>query len=302
VFVAAGVTMGTFLLLHVAPGDPARLVLGQHAPQSSIDALRHQWGLDSSLPHQFWRYVKALAHGDLGESYADHASSVSLIRSRLAITFSLVGVATLFSIVLAVPLATIAAARKDRLADHVVRAISVTGLGLPAFWFGIVLIELFALRLELLPVGGWGDTFWGHVESLILPGFTASIAIVPVLVRSLRVGMIEVLDADFVANLRAKGIGEPRVLLVHVARNAVIPALTLLGVNVAYLIGGTVIVERAFAMDGLGNLLLTAITDRDFPVVQAIVLLFAVAVVLINLATDLLAAWLDPRIRLSRRP
>jgi peptide/nickel transport system permease protein len=296
--VAVGVTVGTFLLLHVEPGDPARLVLGDHASAQSVDALRHQWGLDSSLPSQFRRYVSALVHGDLGQSYLNHTSAGSLIRSRVGITFSLVGVATLFSVVLTVPLAALAASRKDRLPDHVVRGLSVAGLGLPAFWFGIVLIEIFALRLHVLPVGGWGTSLGDHLEGLVLPGFTAAIAIVPILVRSLRVGMVEVLDADFVASLRAKGLGESRVLVTHVARNAVIPTLTLLGVNVAYLIGSTVVVERVFGLNGLGSLLLSSITDRDFPVVQAVTLLFATSVVLVNLATDLLAAWLDPRIRL----
>jgi peptide/nickel transport system permease protein len=297
-FVAVGVTVGTFVLLHLEPGDPARLVLGEHASASAVGALNHQWGLDSSLPSQFRRYVANIAHGDLGQSYINHTSAVSLIRQRFAVTFSLVGVATLFSVLITVPLASLAASRKDRVPDHVVRGISVAGLGLPAFWFGIVLIEIFALRLHLLPVGGFGSSFGDHVEGVILPGFTAAIAIVPILVRSLRVGMIEVLDADFVANLRAKGLAEPRVLVVHVARNAVIPTLTLLGVNIAYLIGSTVVVERVFGLNGLGSLLLTSITDRDFPVVQAVTLLFATSVVLVNLITDLLAAWLDPRIRL----
>jgi peptide/nickel transport system permease protein len=297
-FVAIGVTVGTFLLLHLEPGDPARLVLGDHATVQSVDALRHQWGLDSSLPSQFRRYATSLAHGNLGESYLNHTSASSLIRSRIGITFSLVGVATLFSVVITVPLAALAASRKDRLPDHLVRGISVGGLGLPAFWFGIVLIEIFALRLKILPVGGWGTSVGDHLEGLVLPGFTAAVAIVPILVRSLRVGMVEVLDADFVASLRGQGIGESRVLVAHVARNAVIPTLTLLGVNVAYLIGSTVVVERVFGLNGLGSLLLTSITDRDFPVVQAVTLLFATSVVLVNLTTDLLAAWLDPRIRL----
>jgi peptide/nickel transport system permease protein len=297
-FVAAGVTVGTFLLLHVEPGDPARLVLGQHASPQAIASLRHEWGLDSSLPSQFRRYVSSLAHGDFGQSYLNHTSATSLISSRIGITFSLVGVATLFSVLLTVPLASLAASRKDRVPDHVVRGISVVGLGLPAFWFGIVLIEIFALRLHVLPVGGWGDSLRGHIEAIVLPGFTAAIAIVPILVRSLRVGMVEVLDADFVANLRAKGLGESRVLVSHVARNAMIPTLTLLGVNIAYLIGSTVVVERVFGLNGLGSLLLTSITDRDFPVVQAVTLLFATSVVLVNLVVDLLAAWLDPRIRL----
>jgi peptide/nickel transport system permease protein len=298
VFVAAGVTVGTFLLLHVEPGDPARLVLGQHASPAAIASLRHEWGLDSSLPSQFRRYVSSLARGDFGQSYLNHTSATALIGSRIGITFSLVGVATAFSVILTVPLAAFAASRKDRLPDHVVRGVSVAGLGLPTFWFGIVLIEIFSLRLHLLPVGGWGESFRAHAEALVLPGFTAAIAIVPILVRSLRVGMVEVLDADFVANLRAKGLGESRVLMVHVARNAVIPTLTLLGVNIAYLIGSTVVVERVFGLNGLGALLLTSITDRDFPVVQAVTLLFATSVVLVNLVVDLLAAWLDPRIRL----
>jgi peptide/nickel transport system permease protein len=299
VFVALGVTVATFLLLHVEPGDPARLVLGEHAPPSAVTALRHEWGLDASLPRQFVRFVSSLAHGDLGSSYINHVSSATLIGQRVGLTAALVGAATLFAVLITVPLATVAAARKDGLADHFVRALSVTGLGMPVFWFGIVLIELFALRLHVVPVGGWGNGLGRHLQALVLPGLTASFAIVPILVRSLRVGMIEVLDADFVATARAKGIGELRVLLAHVARNALIPTVTLLGVNIAYLIGSTVVVEQVFNLNGLGSLLLHSITDRDFPVVQSITLVLATSVVLINLLTDLLAARLDPRIRLG---
>src|SRR5439155_9150942 len=168
---------------------------------------------------------------------------------------ALIGAATLFAVLITVPLATIAAARKDGVADHLVRALSVTGLGMPVFWFGIVLIELFALRVHVVPVGGWGNGFARHLQALVLPGLTASFAIVPILVRSLRVGMIEMLDADFVATARAKGIGELRVLA-HVARNALIPTVTLLGVNIAFLIGSTVVVEQVFNLNGLGSLLL----------------------------------------------
>jgi peptide/nickel transport system permease protein len=299
VFVALGVTVATFLLLHVEPGDPARLVLGQHAPPSAVASLRHEWGLDASIASQFDRFVSRLAHGDLGTSYVNHVASTTLIEQRIGVTASLVAAATLFAIVLTVPLAALAAARKDKLPDHVVRALSVAGLGMPAFWFGIVLIELFALRVRLLPVGGWGSGFGRHLEALVLPGLTASFAIVPILVRSLRVGMIEMLDADFVATVRAKGVGELRVLLAHVARNALVPTVTLLGVNVAFLIGSTVVVEQVFALNGLGSLLLHSITDRDFPVVEAVTLVLATSVVFVNLLTDLLAARLDPRIRLG---
>jgi|SRR5579884_2680697 len=296
--VVLAVTVATFLILHVEPGDPARAVLGEHATAREVQTLRHEWGLDASLGSQFTRYLDDIARGNLGRSFLEQTSTTSLIRSRISVTAALVGMATLFSIVITVPLAALAAARKERLADHLVRGLSVTGLGLPAFWFGIVLIELFALHVRLFPVGGWGTSFWSHLEGLILPGLTASFAIAPILVRSLRVGMIEVLDADFVATLRAKGLGELRVLA-HVARNAVLPALNLLGINIAFLIGSTVVIERVFALPGLGSLLLSSISERDFPVVQALTLVMAVAVVLINLLTDLLAARLDPRIRLG---
>jgi peptide/nickel transport system permease protein len=298
VFVVLGVTLATFLLLHLEPGDPARAILGEHASPQAIEALRKQWGLDSSLGSQFERFVDQLVHGNLGESFIDQTSTASLIRSRIGQTAALVAVATLFAVLIAVPLASIAAVRKDRAADHIARGLSVAGLGLPAFWFGIVLIEVFALRLHLFPVGGYGSSFTEHARSLVLPALTAAIAIIPILVRSLRVGIIEVSEADFVATLRSKGLGETRVLG-HVMRNALIPTLTLLGVNIAYLIGSTVVVERVFDLNGLGSLLLTGIQQRDFPVVQGVTLVFAIGVVLVNLATDLLAARLDPRIRLG---
>jgi peptide/nickel transport system permease protein len=293
------VTLATFLLLHVEPGDPARLVLGEHASPQEINALRHEWGLDQSLPDQFGRFVSSLAHGDLGNSYFYRVSAASLIEQRIWLTLSLVAVATLFAVLITLPLATLAAARKDKPADHLVRGLSVVGLGMPAFWFGIVLIEIFAVHLRWLPVGGWGTSFVQHVEGLILPGLTAAFAIVPILVRSLRVGMAEVLDADFIATARAKGIGELRVLFAHVARNALIPTVTLLGVNIAFLIGSTVIVEQVFDLNGLGSLLLDGITNRDFPVVQSVTLVLATTVVAINLVTDLITARLDPRIRLG---
>lgn len=296
--VAIGVTVATFLLLHLEPGDPARLVLGEHASPAAVQALRRSWGLDSSLPSQFWRFASGLLHGNLGSSYVYDIPTTTLIGQRIGITLALVGLATLFAVVISLPLATLAAARKDTAADHLVRSVSVVGLGMPAFWFGIVLIEVFAVHVHLLPVGGWGSTPAQHLEGLVLPALTAAFAIIPILVRSLRVGMVEVLDAEFVATVRAKGIGERRVLFAHVARNALIPTLTLLGINVAFLVGSTVVVEQVFDLNGLGSLLLDAITNRDFPVVQAVTLVLATIVVVVNLLTDLLAARLDPRIRL----
>ncbi len=298
VLVVAGVVVATFVLLHIVPGDPAQTVLGEHATPAALVQLRHQWGLDSSLPTQFGRFVSNLVRGHLGASYFYHEPVTTLIGDRIGQSAALVAAATLFAVLISVPLAAIAASNHDRFPDHLVRGVSVVGLGMPSFWIGIVLIELLAVRLTLLPVGGWGTDLGTHLESLVLPGLTAALAIVPILVRSLRVGMLDVLGADFVAAARAKGLGETRVLYAHVARNALIPTLTLLGLNIAFLVGSTVIVEQVFALNGLGSLLLDSITNRDFPVVQAITLVLATSVVLINLATDLLAARLDPRIRL----
>ena len=298
VLVVFGVTLATFLLLHVEPGDPARAVLGIRATPQAVAALRREWGLDSTLPVQLAHFLSQLLKGNLGESYIYNVPAASLIGARVGQTAALVGIAALFAVVLTLPLAALAASHQNGLADHLVRAVSVVGLALPAFWFGIVLIEVFAVHLHLLPVGGAGSGFLGHLESLVLPGLTAAFAVAPILVRSLRIGMIEVLDAEFVAVARSKGLGELRVLFGHVARNALVPTVTLLGLNIAYLIGSTVIVEQVFNLNGLGSLLLSSILNRDFPVVQATTLVLGAGVVLVNLATDLLAARLDPRIRL----
>jgi len=298
VLVVFGVTLATFLLMHVEPGDPARAVLGIHATPTAVAALRRQWGLNSSLPGQLGHFLSQLVRGDLGQSYIYGVSVSSLIGSHIGETASLVAVATVLAVIITVPLAALAASRQNGWADHLVRAVSVVGLALPAFWFGIVLIEVFAVHLHLVPVGGAGSGFGGHLEALLLPGLTASFAMAPILVRSLRVGMLEVMDAEFIAVARAKGLSGGRVLFAHVARNALVPTVTLLGLNIAYLIGSTVIVEQVFNLNGLGSLLLSSILNRDFPVVQAVTLVLGTAVVLLNLGTDLLAARLDPRIRL----
>jgi len=292
------VAVVTFLLLRLIPGDPAQAVLGIHAAPQQIAQLRRQLGLDRPVYQQLWSFLAGLAHGNTGTSIYYKEPVSSLIGQAWPVTASLVAVSAVFCVVITVPLATLAAARQDRPADHAVRVFSLLGLGMPSFFFGIVLIIVFAVDLHWFTVGGWGTTFGGHLRSLVLPGLTAAIAIAPVLIRSLRVGMLEVIESDFVAAARAKGLRGPRVLLAHVARNALIPTLTLLGINIAYLIGSTVVIERVFDLNGLGNLMLNAIGVRDFPVVQGVTIVYAIAVVIINLLTDLAAARLDPRIRL----
>ena len=297
--VVLGITIITFFLLRLIPGDPAMTLLGNRGTPEQIAALRARWGLNEPIWIQFWLFLKQLAHGDTGASLFYQVPTRTLIASRIGVTMSLVAFATVFSVLITVPLATIAAIRKDRSADQVIRAVPLVGLGMPSFWVGLVLILIFAVNLGWFPVGGWGDTIPEHIYGLILPALTSALAIVPLLIRSLRVGMLEVLQADYIATARSKGLREHRVLLIHVARNAIIPTLTLLGINIAFLIGATVVVERVFQLNGLGSLMLSAISNRDFPVVQGVTFVFALSVVIINLATDLTAARLDPRIRLS---
>jgi peptide/nickel transport system permease protein len=297
--VVLGITIVTFFLLRLIPGDPAETLLGTRATPQSIQALHDLWGLDRPIWVQFWLFLKQLAHGDTGASLFYGVSTRSLIVARMGVTFSLVAYATVLSLLISVPLAALGAIRKDHVEDHAVRMVPIFGLGMPTFWVGLVLILIFAVNLGWFPVGGWGTTLPEHLRGLFLPGLTAALCIVPMLVRSLRAGMLEVLQADFVATARSKGLRESRVLFVHVARNAFIPTLTVLGINIAFLTGATVVIERVFKLNGLGSLMLTSISNRDFPVVQGITFVFAMAVVVINLLTDLIASKVDPRIRLT---
>jgi peptide/nickel transport system permease protein len=296
--VIAGVIVMTFLLLHIIPGDPARQILGNHATASQVAQLRQKWGLNRPLTVQFGSFVaRVFAHADTGNSLFYNVPTRSLILPRTGVTLELVVMAGIFCVLITVPLAVFAAIRRDRLPDHLIRIIPAIGAGMPALWLGLMLIIVFSVRLHWFPVGGAGPGVWLTFRGLVLPAFTAALAITPLLIRSLRAELLEVLQSDYIAAARARSLSEPRVLFVHAARNAIVPMLTLLGLNLAYLVGGTVVVEQVFDINGLGGLMFDSISDRDFPVVQGIALLFAVVVVLVNLLTETVAAIVDPRLR-----
>jgi peptide/nickel transport system permease protein len=294
---AVGVTIITFFMVHLIPGDPAVTILGEHATPATIALLHHEWGLDKPLAEQYWLFIDRLFHGNLGESLYYQVPVWGLITSRLPATLWLLCYAAFIAIVISVPLSVIAASRKDAIRDHIVRVVPLLGLGLPAFWFGLILQTWLGAKLRLFPVTGYGSGFVGHLHTMFLPSLTVAIALCPVLIRSLRASMLNVLGADFVTTARAKGVPAPRLLVRHVLRNAVIPAVTVLGINVGYLIGGTLIVEQVFAVPGIGSLMIGSILERDFPVVQGVALVFGVLVVLVNLLTDVAYAALDPRVR-----
>jgi peptide/nickel transport system permease protein len=293
-----GITVIVFFMIHLVPGDPARTLLGIHATDSSVAALHKQFGLDKPVYQQYFDFLGRLAHGDLGQSFFYNTDVSGLVTGRLPATLWLLVAATVLAVLISVPLAVLAASRRGGALDQLIRGVPLVGLGMPAFWLGIMLILLFALKLNLFPVSGFGHGPLGHLRSIFLPGLTVALALTPILIRSLRTSMIGVLDSDYVVTARAKGLSHRRVILSHTLRNAAVSSVTVLGVNIAYLVGSTLIVERVFALPGLGTLMLEAIFNRDFAVVQAVTLVFAVTVVAINLLTDVTHAALDPRVDL----
>src|ERR1700761_4422921 len=289
---AVGVTIITFFMVHLIPGNPAVTILGQHATPSTVAALDKQLGLDKPLIDQYWLFIDRLFHGNLGTSLYYGQPVGSLITSHLPATLWLLIYTAVIAIVISVPLATLAASRKD-----VVRVVPLLGLGMPAFWFGLILQTWLGTKLRLFPVTGFGTGFTGHLQSMFLPALTVAVALCPVLIRSLRASMLNVLGAEFITTARAKGVPAGRLLVRHVLRNAVIPAVTVLGINIGFLIGGTLIVEQVFALPGIGSLMIQAIFDRDFTVIQSVALVYGVMVVLVNLLTDVAYVALDPRVR-----
>jgi len=298
--VAVGVTIIVFFMIHLIPGDPAATILGIRATPRAIAILHQQWGLNRPLISQYWLFMDRLLHGNLGQSLYYGTPAVGIILGRLSATIWLLVYAALLAILISVPLAMIAASRKDAVRDQVVRAVPLLGLGMPPFWLAILLIYAFAIKFQLFPVSGFGSGFGGHLRSMFLPSLTVALALAPVVIRSLRASMLNVLGAEYITTARSKGVPPGRLFVRHVLRNAVIPAVTVLGINIGFLVGNTVIIENVFAIPGIGQLMINSIFARDFPVVQGVTLVFGIMVVLVNLLADVAYAALDPRVRFER--
>jgi peptide/nickel transport system permease protein len=293
-----GITLVVFALLQLIPGDPATTMLGLQARPEAVAALRRELGLDRSLWEQYLHYLGNVVTFDLGNSLKFKVSVASLLGERLQISLALIAYATVLMIMLSLPLGIISALRKDGIFDQITRVILMVTLVMPAFWVGILFLTYFSVKLQLFPVAGYGEGWREHLHHLFLPALTIALSIVPILVRALRTGILEVMASDYVRTARAKGLRERAVVSTHVLRNALIPALTLLGLSVGYLLGGTVIVENVFSLPGAGKLLVDAIAARDYPLVQSTTLVFAVLVIFVNLLTDVIYTFLDPRVRL----
>jgi peptide/nickel transport system permease protein len=297
-----GITLIVFFMLRLIPGDPAAQMLGGRASsmtQENLDRVRGQLGLDQPLPVQYVRFLGGIARGDLGESFFFKEPVLPLVLDRVPTTLSLVLYAALLALLITFPAALIAALNKDRLGDHAVRALFLLTLGMPSFWLALMLMLAFSIHFKIFPISGSGEGFGGTLRALFLPALTIAVAMAPMLIRSLRGSLIEVLESPHVDFARAKGLPHHVVMLRHVLRNSLISTMTVLGVNMGWLIGGTVVVETVFAVPGLGGLMINAIFARDYPLVQAVTLVFAVLVVVINLLTDFGYALLDPRVTLG---
>ena len=236
---------------------------------------------------------------DLGSSLKFKESVASLIQKRVGLTLLLVGFSTLLTILISLPLGVLSALKKNSIFDQITRIILMVTMVMPAFWVGILLLILFGIKLSLFPVSGYGAGFAGHLSHLFLPSLTIALSLAPILVRSLRASILQSMTADYVRTARAKGLQEQSVLTAHILKNALIPSVTLLGLSVGYLMGSTVIVERVFSLPGVGSLLVDSISARDYPVVQSMTLIFAAFVILVNVATDVIYTFLDPRVRLG---
>jgi peptide/nickel transport system permease protein len=296
--VLIGITLLSFLLIHLVPGDPATIILGARATPQAVSTLNHQLGLDQPVLSQYWDFVSGAVTLDFGDSIKQNTAIGPLLGERIPVTGFLLLYSVAISIAVAVPLAIASALRRNRATDHLIRLFSMVTFAMPSFLLGLLLILFFSLKLGWLPTAGYGEGFVGHLRSLTLPAITVGLYLAPILLRTLRVGIIETLDTEFVEAARARGLSERRIVLKHVLRNSLVSTVTVLGLNIGFLISGLVIIENVFALPGLGSELVNSILSRDYPLIQALTLVFGVAVVAINLLTDLAYAKLDPRVRL----
>jgi peptide/nickel transport system permease protein len=296
------VSVVIFVVIRIIPGDPAQIILGLQATPEAVEALRAKLGLNQPLAVQYLSWIGAMIQGNMGESINYGVPITDLVVQRLAVTGPLTLLAVLFSVAISIPLGIYASTHQNRPGDYGVMIFSQVGLAIPAFWAGLLLILLFAVHLKWFASGGfpgWSRSFWGSMQSLLLPAVALGLIRAAILARLTRSSLLEVLREDYIQTARSKGLAEQIVIYKHAFRNAVIPVLTILGLQIGQLMAGAIIIEQVFFLPGLGRLVYLAINQRDLPVVQAIVLFIACVIVIVNFLVDLTYAALDPRIRLE---
>jgi peptide/nickel transport system permease protein len=294
--VLLGVVTLVFFLIHMIPGDPVDAMLGENASDAGRQELRQALGLDRPLLHQYLVYLGGIVRGDLGTSLFSRRPVLDEILERFPASFELMLGAIAIALMIALPLGIVAAVKPHGLVDGSAMVVSLLGVSIPNFWLGPLLILVFAVQLDWLPINGRGG-----LAHLVLPAITLGTAMAAMVSRMVRTSLLEVLGEDYIRTARAKGLSETRVLLHHALRNALIPVVTILGLQVGVLLSGAIITESIFDWPGLGHLLLAGINQRNYPLVQGCVLFIATIYVLVNLATDIAYAWIDPRVRLSEK-
>lgn len=295
-----GISLIVFLLVRLIPGDPATAALGSRATPALVARVRDQLGLDLPLWEQYLNFIGNALRGDFGISFFYQTDVWEITLERAPTTLMLMGCAVAFAVILAVPFAVLSAARRGGIADHAVRLAFTVALGTPVFWSGIVLAILLGVWIDLLPITGAGTGGLDTFVHLILPALTIALALAPILVRTLRSSLIEVISSDYVTTGRAMGLDRRMLLFSYLLRNSFRPVVSIISVNISYLIGGTVIAEQIFSLPGMGSLLIGSIATRDYAIIQLATLIFALLVVVVNLAADLLYRLLDPRMSLGR--
>jgi peptide/nickel transport system permease protein len=295
-----GISVLVFLLVHLIPGDVAQILLGTQATDQQIETLRRTFGLDRPLPLQYLDWLSHILRGDFGVSFRTNRPVLPDLVSRFGVTLQLTLVSMLVALLVAIPLGVASAANRGRGSDAVARVLALLGLSIPNFWLGTLLILFVSLVLHWLPPVGFVsllDNPWLAIQTLILPSLALGTAVAAFIMRLVRSSLLEVLRQDYVRTARAKGLHDRTVLYRHALKNAFIPVLTVIGVQVGYLLGGAVIIESIFSLPGMGRFLLDSISNRDYSIVQGGVLFIALIFSLVNLSVDLVYGWLDPRIR-----
>lgn len=293
-----GVSLLVFSITRLTPGDPVRQIVGPDAPQQRVDEVRRQLGLDQPILVQYWKFLTGAVRGDLGRSLLTRQPVVKELQDRLPVTLKIATISVIIAVVIGIPLGVISAARKYSAVDTLATLFAIGGVSMPLFWFAIMAILLFSIRLQWLPVGGLHGPIWTFegMKAYVLPCITLALTPIALIARLTRSSMLEVLDREYVTVARAKGLEERRVIIRHALRNALLPVVTFVGLQYGFLLGGAVVTETIFALPGVGRLAITAINQRDYPVIQGVVLMVAVIFTMINLIVDVLYAWLDPRI------
>ncbi len=295
-------SIASFALVHVIPGDPALVMMGGEGTTQAVEELRRQLGLDRPLHVRYLEWLGRIVQGDLGQSLYNRTQVSEELLWRMPTTLSLVILALLFSTAIGVPAGLLSAAFRNSWIDHAARLLTLVSLSLPSFWLGLMLIILFSLWLNILPIVGYEPItqgFWKAIPFLILPSLSLGAYLAALLTRLTRSSMLEVLSQDYVRTARAKGLRGRVVLMRHALRNAMIPIVTVIGINVGILLGGSAVIETVFVLPGVGQLVVRSLYNRDLPVIQGLILYVAVVYVVINLVVDILYTYLDPRLRPS---